>query len=346
MLPSMVVLGFAFLAGRATSRRSTWTLLRERLVPLAVAAGVAVLATSVLLAGRDRRGALYAEELWEREVSFAGDASLVLQLGRATEKLGTHLASFGLFGERVYDGRAGPDPVTMAAWAVIAATIVLGIRHASRRASLVGSFAALLVMALVIASLGESRHGHHFVLVFPFLLLSLAIALCFLHARRPRLAIGLVLALTATQLVTWVEVVRQRPASHDDWSKVAVLRKLNDERLASDYVYVVLDWGMYYLLALYGPRNETLVYLDPLRSDASFRQLEPLRELAARKQMRLAFIHQRPSASDLRRLAREVGPLERVPVPGAPRAVWQVRAQPRSRPPGEAASRVAEWSEP
>ena len=87
--------------------------------------------------------------------------------------------------------------------------------------------------------------------------------------------------------------------SYDDQSKKEVHEILSDEMLSSDYIYVVLDWGMYTYQALYGNRNQTVLYfpgINSLGSEYTLKQrdIDAIKGLSLRENKPLLFIHRKP----------------------------------------------------
>jgi hypothetical protein len=98
------------------------------------------------------------------------------------------------------------------------------------------------------------------------------------------------------------------------WDLVAIHDYLDESGLARENVVVVLDWGSYYVKSLYGPREQLVTYLEPLRERAEARRL---RALARRVGRKLAVVRRRDTSADLAVVEAELPRLARREVPGA-----------------------------
>jgi hypothetical protein len=117
----------------------------------------------------------------------------------------------------------------------------------------------------------------------------------------------------------------------------AIHAYLDESGLARSSVIVVLDWGSYYVKSLYGPPEQLVVYVEPLRVPLDVVSLRRLAELLDR---RLVFVARRDSRSPVDRLRSELPGVARVPVPGArPSPEWELwvdRGEPLANSPTRA----------
>jgi hypothetical protein len=152
---------------------------------------------------------------------------------------------------------------------------------------------------------------HHTILAFPFLIMAA------LTARVSRRALC---AFAILNVVPFLMFWRQPVLDHDDSSKVALNAVLRDSTLARRYLYVVVDWGLYYYQGLYGHDQQAVVYMEPLNLPYDIARLDGLRRSSGRK---VAILYRRNgSVSDVPLLTGRFGLW---PCAAVERnAVWQV----------------------
>ncbi|MEW6273419.1 MAG: hypothetical protein AB1689_29415 [Thermodesulfobacteriota bacterium] len=194
---------------------------------------------------------------------------------------------------------------------------------AARRA---GRVACALAFGVTLALVNSNRlawGGHHVIGAWPFPIAALAFALhaCWTAGRRGTVWV-LVVVLAATQAWLLRGILARRPDPVSSWDLVAIHEHLDASGLAESHVIVALDWGSYYVKSLYGPREQLVTWVEPLRERADARRL---RELARRVSRRLAVVRRRETSADPALLAAEAPRLARRDVPGvAPDADWQL----------------------
>ena len=152
-----------------------------------------------------------------------------------------------------------------------------------------------LTLAMVFLN-KEAWAMHHTLLAYPFLVLSLLISLeavregGFSHGRAGyyrRVVAVAVSAFVALNSYYYVLLPRQKVDPENDASRIRLNARLADAGLARGYFYVVLDWGVYFYQALYGHRDQSVLYVSPL-TPARAREL---RKLQARTGRKLLFLY-------------------------------------------------------
>jgi hypothetical protein len=223
-------------------------------------------------------------------------------------------------------------PATALYWLAIAALVVAGLRAAVRPRALalvLGASGAAFAGTLVLVNLNRlTWGGHHVVGACAFLLVGLAFASRALWSAGARRAVLVLLAVALLAAAGSLRgIVARPPHPLSSWDLVAIHEHLDvPGGLAQDHVVVALDWGSYYLKSLYGPREQLVVYVDPLRDRAEVRRL---RALARRHARKLAFVRRRQTSADWNVLATEIPTLARQDVPGVGRdADWQLWVEP------------------
>ena len=167
---------------------------------------------------------------------------------------------------------------------------------------------------------------HHLILVFPFLILAILTTISALRRTVTGASLGLrSLFLTGGVLLGMLNAGMyayfpfQQKLTRADPSKMHAHTLLSDPVFAQRYFYVVLDHGMYFFQALYGPRDQSVLYVR-LNSREKIRQLELLAKQHKRQLLFLANV--REPVSDLH-LLRSALPLIRCKALPTD-AVWQI----------------------
>lgn len=156
-----------------------------------------------------------------------------------------------------------------------------------------------IITCLFIISTKQARFTHHIILAFPFLILSFLelLKLEVLGKLKLRyLVFSAYLLFALTNASFWLIFPTQKIKEPEDASKIKINRILSDEYLASNYFYVIIDWGMYYYQGLYGNKNQSVIYIEPLDEKG---EIEKLRELSQNYNRKLLFVYnQQLMASD------------------------------------------------
>jgi hypothetical protein len=192
------------------------------------------------------------------------------------------------------------------------------------------SYVAFLFTLVAIVTTKNASFMHHTVLAFPFLVLAGVYTLAALQPKwKPNSWRTVLRLITAASLAIFVVanvglyvVMSRLPLRPtDDPGRAAINRFLHDPYLASNYLYVVTDWGMYYTQALYGDRNQAVVYVEPFFPAAA----ATVRNLAWANNRKLLFIYQLRSDSAVHiRDSFEVMPCQR----GAMAQHWNIVLEP------------------
>ncbi|TSC57398.1 MAG: hypothetical protein Greene041662_958 [Candidatus Peregrinibacteria bacterium Greene0416_62] len=172
-------------------------------------------------------------------------------------------------------------------------------------------YVAFWLTFFIIARTKAAWAMHHTVLSFPFLILSVLATLHCLrdshwHAQwknQLRDCAGVILACFIAGNIAWYLTFpfEQRHAN-DDFSKVTLNRLLEDHTFASNHLYVVTHWGMYYYQVLFGDRSQAVVYIEPLDSMG---KVHSLRNTAMSHGRKIAFLYDATAAAADLTLARD-----------------------------------------
>ena len=184
------------------------------------------------------------------------------------------------------------------------------VRQSLRESALY--FLLFLLTAFVVSIQSQAWAMHHVLLAFPFLILSYAQLFAALGMvgksgwRTAKIILTAVLcSLPLSFAICSVALSHQTVRDYDDASKVAVNELLHDATLASQYYYVVIDWGMMFYQGLYGDASQAVLW----RTHLSASQLEALQSLSAEQGRKLLFIYKNgsnPTVSLIRRTVQIV----------------------------------------
>ncbi len=158
--------------------------------------------------------------------------------------------------------------------------------HAIRAIVLYGAF---LLTAAIIVDSKDAWSTHHAVLSYPFLLLSIGSVVRIPAAGNLRGAwrcwAGVFCVMSLLLYLRIPSVPRQ---VWDDDSKRTVNHVLSDPYLAEHYVYVIANWGMYYIQSLYGNSAQAVLYSE------NSNDLDRIRKIAERLDRQLLFVYVDP----------------------------------------------------
>jgi hypothetical protein len=97
-----------------------------------------------------------------------------------------------------------------------------------------------------------------------------------------KVAATVLAAFVALNSYYFVRLPHQRVPPENDPSLSRLNARLADAELARRYLYVALEWGVYFYQALYGHRDQGVLYVAPLTAERA-RRLEQLAVSTGRK---------------------------------------------------------------
>jgi len=72
-------------------------------------------------------------------------------------------------------------------------------------------------------------------------------------------------------------LIKQTPQLGNEQIRYEINHFLSNKEIANDYIYVVVDWGMYYFQSLFGDINQTVLYEEPFSEIYQVEDLEIIR---------------------------------------------------------------------
>jgi len=143
-----------------------------------------------------------------------------------------------------------------------------------RKKSNINSKIVLYIIAFIVTVLfmfksTDTKHMHHAMMAYPFLVLAWSYLIIDLIGRFKRVGIIIITGLIVFNGYFYLTFTNQKVMIYDDASKVKVNEILNSDYLASKYFYVNPNWGTYFYQALYGPKNQSVLYIEASLDDKS-----------------------------------------------------------------------------
>lgn len=138
---------------------------------------------------------------------------------------------------------------------------------------------------------------HHVILSFPFLVLGYLLFFSDWKMWKS-VSLGRVSLMQITTVLVCVFVVlnalwfttfyRQPVRSMADVSRNSIHKILNDPYLANNYIYISLENGLYFYQALYGHRDQSITFKNPLTEDW---QISQIKEWTAQNNRKVLFVY-------------------------------------------------------
>ncbi len=234
------------------------------------------------------------------------------------------------FGNRVYAyGEWVSTALTLCYWGVVLLVMIHGAVYFRKKMStpevaLTKKAVVLLAAsALALALINFNRNsaaGHHLIFAFPFLLAAIVLALNSLNPLRLRNTC--IVAMCLLQILLVASLLQRTPRPESAWERLDMF-KLAGQSPFSDSIVVHLDWGTYYLHALYAPAGQLVMYAEPLNETS---ELEKILSIGSRLNKKLSFIVRAQSASDFGMVRKRIPELKRMDealgIPGSDWEFW------------------------
>jgi len=180
---------------------------------------------------------------------------------------------------------------------LIIAFIGIGIRYMRRSAiSLRFTIFNIILFSLtllIVLLLPKTWAMHHVVLSFPFLIIAVFHIGTIFYKKMFVFVCTLLFLFINVSIYHDVTHLKHIPSDHP--SKTEIMR-LIDSQYANDYAFIIIDWGFYYLKALYGNKNQCVIYITPFNK---IEQGDLLKKILTTARRRPMFIGRVDSESDL-----------------------------------------------
>lgn len=294
MLPGIFILVLYFVI----SERRVFTLPR-RLKTFITHISISLIALGVpvlLFLNSSNRSGRRCYELIVARFSEAGAFNINI-LARRVLNLAKYLFNPLLSAHRMLKTSSGATIAGTLLVTVIIALLYFGVRGLRLKRMKYGfpilGAGLFLLTFFLIAAWPRSWAMHHVILSFPFLVLALAYILP--QLRKSRLILGLFITFVAINAWLYFGLTGLKYRMHDHPSKQAINELLN-KKYADNYVFIVIDWGMYDLKSLYGDKDQCVLYIEPFDTMEEARGVKKILKKTKRKAM---FVGRARSVSDL-----------------------------------------------
>lgn len=151
-------------------------------------------------------------------------------------------------------------------------------------------FGAFAITVLFLFRSVDTRHYHHVMLAIPFLILAWGYLLPALVKDFRKLALFCAGLFITLNIFYYVVFPSNQIRPEDDPSKVVVHEILQNEYLSQNYFYLMPTWGMYYYQALYGPIDQSVLYIEDYLSEERESKIEILRKYPALYNRKFLFV--------------------------------------------------------
>jgi hypothetical protein len=178
-----------------------------------------------------------------------------------------YLSAFEKFAHQCFVYLERWSALTGAVWVVLVGILVWG-RKISRNAEITFYFLCSMLAFLTLNLSLRSSQGHHFVLAVPYLLVAVAIAWRSLFQKKADIAIAVLSVFLLLNGALTFKTLRLEKPILESPSKMALFEEYKNSPEAKSHLSVALDWGIYYLFALYGPQEQLIIPVDELKTQA------------------------------------------------------------------------------
>ncbi|MBF0344699.1 MAG: hypothetical protein HQL06_10770 [Nitrospirae bacterium] len=296
-IPALLIVVFFLI--KPTFQESNKSTRLRMLKSLLIAAVFAAVPTLLLMTAETRYGCRYYDDLLRLKSVSPWDYNN--QIYHMKKNLIPAITDFSQFANSIYTVKDTAKTLTAFIWTSLLAILAIGQVYArrwggvSRNDLLISSLGGFLLSLYFVNLSPFSWRGHHYVLAFPFLLLGVALSIGYIYKHKRALAASLVTIVAVLNIAVAYKTLQVPVFWHDDWSKVKVFDYLRQDSLASQYIYIIPDWGIYCIFALYGSREQIVLYVDPLDNP---RDIELIRNIAQRRNRQQIFITQRATLAN------------------------------------------------
>jgi len=123
-------------------------------------------------------------------------------------------------------------------------------------------YLAFIITSLLLFKSADTKHMHHVMMAYPFLFLSWAYSLIDLVKIKKVLFNTFLILLILFNLYYYLTFTSQRVQIYSDPELNKVHEILQSDYLASNYLYINPNWGMFFYEGLYGPSEQSVIYIQ------------------------------------------------------------------------------------
>ncbi len=213
--------------------------------------------------------------------------------------LGKYFTNPLMSADRLFDISGQVSLVGVLLIATILLVLIYGVVKCKSRVFIALNFFLFLLSFSLILRSANTWGMHHVVMCMPFLVLALFAV--FSELRKDKVVISLmVIFVLLNGSLYWQlndhKYWHEKGLNYKGEAHLPQINSLINEKFAKDHVVVVIDWGMYYIKALYGPKDQCVMFIQPLNSIS---QINSLKDAMKKLNRKVLFLGKMPSESDL-----------------------------------------------
>lgn len=160
-------------------------------------------------------------------------------------------------------------------------------------------FFLFLVTIFVINLTSKAWSIHHAILAYPYLILSFISSVIFLTRKNfltRKIGYIFLLFFVTYNLYLFFSFNTNKINMGNEYIRYDINTLLSKPQIATEYTYVIVDWGMYYFQSLFGDKNQEVIYIQNFSDDFTANYI---RNLARKGNRKLVFIYDaRPTETD------------------------------------------------
>jgi hypothetical protein len=241
----------------------------------------------LLLHAQDRLGVI----LWYRLSGMNKTYPLIEALSRTVMR--DFLLNFSSFSDRNLVSL--PSDFFLTPLFFITLSVLIGYVSSKGIHNLCWNITFIVVFFLTYILVNRNQYAanlHHILMVFPSIIFLILfnykqIIKFNLKGQKYLLAALLIIALLP-QFHAFARVSYAAIRPENDWSIVEINKNLKDPSISGSHIIVVVHWGAYFFQSLYGNKDQSVVYIEPMNSLQAAAQLKDIASRLGRKPLFIA----------------------------------------------------------
>jgi hypothetical protein len=158
-----------------------------------------------------------------------------------------------------------------------------------------GLLCAGFAILVAIVNVRYSWAGHHVIAAHLFVALAALAALVHLKSFRAGIVVCMLSAVSAFSYWQAARLDESRVLAHSSRSREELFRFVDNPEFARSHFLVHLNWGTYYIDALFGPRDQLVTYIEPFHEAEHFARISGTAKTLGRKVAFLGRSNDQPS---------------------------------------------------
>ena len=267
---------------------------------VAVSGAITVALFNILMSLKTRAGTTYGGVLRDSASRLTTDEAL-LHLEKYFHFLTNYMLQPEQYLHRIYSSSAGDWYVRVgtlqeqwmtvlgqpnAIWPLLGILFLLLISFVFGRSAFLWCSSLLGVGVAILFAVVNVRYswaGHHVIAAHLFVALAALAALAHLKGWRAGIVVSMLSAVSAFSYWQAARLEDARVLAHSSRSREELFRFVDNPDFARSHFLVHLNWGTYYLDALFGPQDQLVSYIEPFREAEHFARISSSAKNLGRK---------------------------------------------------------------